>query len=261
MGFSIFLTSTRTKPKALDIVSRSSKLFLLGLFLNNGADWSHWRIPGVLQALGVAYFVVAFAGLLLPSSPSIKRFLAVHIAVVWPPLLLTNLLVTYFLRVPGCPKGYVGPGGVDQGELTNCTGGAHLYVDVQVFGRKHLFQTPTCQQEYDTGAYDPEGLLNWLMIAFTTHVGYCVAAWLVASDRPDRYKWLMGVGAVTFALSCVGVIGIPINKNVWSLTYALASSGFACWALTLATIIPSYPLTFVGRNAIAIYVMVRSLAL
>ena len=31
------------------LVLRSGKLFALGLFLNNGHDLTHWRIPGVLQ--------------------------------------------------------------------------------------------------------------------------------------------------------------------------------------------------------------------
>lgn len=39
------------------IVRRSVILFGLGLFLNNGFDLQHWRIPGVLQRFGVSYLV------------------------------------------------------------------------------------------------------------------------------------------------------------------------------------------------------------
>lgn len=54
MGFSIFLTHKRTGaaaslPPCRWIVStwqRAAKLFLLGLFVNNGASWEEWRIPG-----------------------------------------------------------------------------------------------------------------------------------------------------------------------------------------------------------------------
>lgn len=56
MGFGIFLSShslalrrkndTESRLPRRSILLRSAKLFALGLFLNNGADWSHWRIPG-----------------------------------------------------------------------------------------------------------------------------------------------------------------------------------------------------------------------
>jgi hypothetical protein len=39
------------------IFRRSIILFGLGLFLNNGFDLQHWRIPGVLQRFGGSYLV------------------------------------------------------------------------------------------------------------------------------------------------------------------------------------------------------------
>jgi predicted acyltransferase len=66
LGFSVFLSSSahrgESKPQELmRIAVRGLKLFGLGLFVNNGDNWSEWRIPGVLQALSVAYLVVASA--------------------------------------------------------------------------------------------------------------------------------------------------------------------------------------------------------
>ena len=45
------------------ILTRTTKLFCLGLFLNNGHDLDTWRIPGVLQYFAVAYFVNAMTTL------------------------------------------------------------------------------------------------------------------------------------------------------------------------------------------------------
>ncbi|KAI9990277.1 hypothetical protein PInf_021087 [Phytophthora infestans] len=196
LGFSIFLSSDTSrgisKLESLGrIGQRASKLFALGLFINNGDSWSEWRIPGVLQALSVAYLAVATADWLLPlhDGNGIKKYraLACHLIVGVLPLVLVNLLLTFTLHVPGCPTGYIGPGGdADAGVHRNCTGGAHLYVDSLVFGLRHIFQTPTCQKRYQTGPYDPEGLLNWLMVAATAYFGYLQAAFVAKIREQDR---------------------------------------------------------------------------
>lgn len=43
----------------LRVGMRSGKLFLLGMFLNNGYDYTTWRIPGVLQYFAVSYLLVS----------------------------------------------------------------------------------------------------------------------------------------------------------------------------------------------------------
>ncbi len=47
-------------------------------------------------------------------------------------LLVIHVLLTFLLPVPGCPTGYLGPGGVgDFGKFPLCTGGAANYIDRQ----------------------------------------------------------------------------------------------------------------------------------
>lgn len=60
--------------------------------------------------------------------------------------------------MPGCGKGYLGPGGLhDEGKYLNCTGGAAGYIDRKVFG-SHMYTNPTCHKIYETKLfYDPEG--------------------------------------------------------------------------------------------------------
>lgn len=53
-------------------------------------------------------------------------------------------LLTFLLPVPGCPRGYLGPGGVgSEGEHPKCVGGAAGYIDRQIL-RTHIYHNPTC---------------------------------------------------------------------------------------------------------------------
>ena len=61
------------------------------------------------------------------------------------------------------PTGYLGPGGLaDNRTNQNFTGGAAMWVDVSVFGSKHIYQCPSSTPEYQGVAHDPEGLLGTL---------------------------------------------------------------------------------------------------
>ncbi|KAG1705241.1 hypothetical protein DVH05_004173 [Phytophthora capsici] len=290
LGFSVFLSSSNdestSKIQTLGrIVGRSVKLFSLGFLINNGDNWSEWRIPGVLQALAASYIVVAFADWCHPLHSQSRLLVSTmrHLAFGILPLILANLLLTFTLHVPNCPTGYIGPGGTaDEGAYRNCTGGAHLYVDSLVFGFSHLFQTPSCQKRYQTGPYDPEGLLNWLMVATTAYFGYLQAALFVEAqnlpqtsmqnvqNRQLRHLLVCGSGLVVLSIVCGGLWvfpsgpWIPLNKNLWSFSYVLLSSGLAAWLLAFLMGIMNdaacvnwsgVPCISVGKNSIAIYVL------
>ena len=115
------------------------KLAGLGLFLNNQADlWGVTRLPGVLQRFGIAYFVVSMLVVFVPTMHTrpIDQFNVVaqlflsmrRHALQWAiasALLFTWFAVTFGLNVPGCGRGYLGPGGwANNGTFANCTGGA-----------------------------------------------------------------------------------------------------------------------------------------
>lgn len=58
-------------------------------------------------------------------------------------------------------RGYLGPGGNhENGQFKNCVGGATGYVDRLVLGKNHLYQKPTADEVYGSGAFDPEGLVG-----------------------------------------------------------------------------------------------------
>jgi heparan-alpha-glucosaminide N-acetyltransferase len=107
----------------------------MGMFVNNGNDLVHWRILGTLQRLAITYFITAFIVIyvpvfipeVLPSEDTIttglldskklgKRRFFKDLSPFWLQwivvlgLLAVHTLLTFFLPVPGCPTGYLGPG-------------------------------------------------------------------------------------------------------------------------------------------------------
>lgn len=72
-------------------------------------------------------------------------------------LVVTHTIITFILPVPGCPKGYLGPGGLSNGSSNvNCTGGAAGYIDRLVIGENHMY-IGTPEPVYHSLHFDPEG--------------------------------------------------------------------------------------------------------
>ncbi|XP_039277452.1 heparan-alpha-glucosaminide N-acetyltransferase-like [Nilaparvata lugens] len=118
-------------------VSRMLKLVVLGILDSNlnHNNYNELRFPGVLQRLGVSYFLVTFLeATLMKRQPNFQYGRWVVIQDIldswaqWVVVILLTLLhtaITLHLPVPGCPTGYLGPGGLhDHSTHFNCTGGA-----------------------------------------------------------------------------------------------------------------------------------------
>jgi len=104
--------------------------------------------------------------------------------------------LTFFLPVPGCAIGYLGPGGIgDYGQFPGCTGGAAGYIDSLIFGPNHIYCTPTCQEMYKTGCYDPEGTLGYLTSIFLCFLGVSCGRILLNFPLPkDRLYRMVFLG-------------------------------------------------------------------
>ncbi|XP_053319352.1 heparan-alpha-glucosaminide N-acetyltransferase isoform X2 [Spea bombifrons] len=196
MGASIYLSLNSMLRKGTTrwklfwkVLWRSIQLFLIGLFIINEnycrypLSWNELRIMGVLQRLSLTYLMVSALELLFAKPtldvPPRSRicFLFQDLISFWPQwglilfLEAVWLCLTLLLPVPGCPVGYLGPGGIgDFGKFPNCTGGAAGYIDRLVIGEAHIYQHPSSNVIYKTTIpYDPEGILgtiNSVVIAF-----------------------------------------------------------------------------------------------
>jgi heparan-alpha-glucosaminide N-acetyltransferase len=104
--------------------------------------------------------------------------------VAWPQWLFVTVLViihtcvTFLANVPGCGKGYLGPGGLDDhGDFFNCTGGIAGYIDRQVFG-EHMYRNAACKKLYEIDVYlDPEGNLKQLSVCILVHLSRFRNTW------------------------------------------------------------------------------------
>lgn len=189
----------------------------------------------MLQRFGIAYFFVSSLYVIFyPREVAVGsqhpiRKLFHDIVILWRQwavmlaVVLVHLLITFLLPVPGCPTGYLGPGGIhEMGRYNNCIGGATGYIDRVVLGEQHLYQHPTAKHVYHSDAFDPEGVFGCLLTIFQVFLGVqCGVILLVHGGWKERVqRWL--AWAVVTALIGGALCGfsqedgiIPLNKNMW----------------------------------------------
>ncbi|XP_061535010.1 heparan-alpha-glucosaminide N-acetyltransferase isoform X2 [Phycodurus eques] len=271
------------------VVWRSLQLFLIGILVINPnycqgfLSWDNLRIPGVLQRLAWSYLVVACLDLLvarghldiLPTDAWWSS--CIDVLLYWPAWIFVLLLeilwlcLTFLLPVPGCPTGYLGPGGIgDMGAYANCTGGAAGLVDRWLLGENHIYQTPSARVLYATHMpFDPEGVLgsiNSIVMAFLgLQAGKIILHYRdLHSSIISRFLiWGLVLGVISAGLTkCSGDQGfIPVNKNLWSLSYVTT---LACFAYVLLVLVyytidvkkwwSGAPFFYPGMNSILVYV-------
>ena len=91
--------------------------------------------------------------------------------------------------------------------------------DRSLFGYDHL---------YHKSPVDPEGLLG--TISATTHVLIGFLCGMLIKQRPalaDKIIALFTVGTVCLVLGYLLSFGLPLNKRIWSPSYALVTCGLA----------------------------------
>lgn len=205
---------------------RGLRILVLGLALNALVAWclpGHgMRWPGVLQRIAVCFTVVALFALYVP-----KRGWWVAIAA---------LLATYagVLHLSGTLD-----------EWNNLID----HVDSAVFGQ-HVWD-----HNASTGqVHDPEGLLSTLPAIASSLLGLVGGVWL----RDRRLKALFVAGATALALGWFWSSWIPFNKNLWTPSFVLWTTGWASLALLASYWLidlrrwPAWGRRF-GVNAIAAY--------
>ncbi|KFR10450.1 Heparan-alpha-glucosaminide N-acetyltransferase, partial [Opisthocomus hoazin] len=300
MGTSISLSMSSmlrwgsSKQKVLGkILWRSFLLILLGIIVVNPnyclgpLSWDNLRIPGVLQRLGFTYLVVAAlellftragveSGILETPCPALQDILP-----YWPQWIFILMLeviwlcLTFLLPVPGCPRGYLGPGGIgDFGNYPNCTGGAAGYIDRLLLGEKHIYQHPSSSVIYQTTMpYDPEGILGTINTIFMAFLGLQVPLFFLDVCYNGKIWRNLGSGEGTCNFLLQGIISailtkcskeegfIPINKNLWSISYVTTMSCFAFILLLLIYYLVDVkrlwsgaPFFYPGMNSILVYI-------
>ncbi|HEU4437960.1 MAG TPA: DUF5009 domain-containing protein, partial [Methylomirabilota bacterium] len=194
------------------VVRRSVVIFALGLLLHAQPffELSTLRIPGVLQRIAVCYLLAALLFVLGGGA----RGWRLH-AIVAAGLLVGYWLLMTRVAAPGHAAGDLSPAG-------NLSG----YVDRLILGPRHIWKLSPW--------YDPEGIVSTLPATATTLLGVLAGDWLRAARPASRLlAGLVAGGAAAAALGWLWGLSFPVNKSLWTSSYALLMSGLAALALAL----------------------------
>ena len=212
-------------------VLRAAILVGLGLLLNLlsflALHRDHYRVPGVLQRIGVCVLV---AGLIYLAAG--VRGAATAAA---------GLLLVYGLLLAFGP---LDPHGSLSSRLDRAVFGSSMW----------------------SAAFDPEGLLSTLGAIATTLLGTLAGERLRARTSGKRVRAeLLAAGVASTLLGLALGRLLPINKNLWTPPYVVLMAGLA--ALALAACIGlvdgagrfgrriAAPFVWLGRNAIAAFTL------
>ncbi|XP_034041423.1 heparan-alpha-glucosaminide N-acetyltransferase [Thalassophryne amazonica] len=269
------------------ITWRTVVLLMLGFcFINYSPrdgplSWSWLRIPGVLQRLGFTYFVLSLLQTFwgqkeIPVRVNHWWNPIQDVIVYWPQWLVVLLLemlwlcITFLMPIPNCPTGYLGAGGIgDDGLYPNCTGGAAGYIDRWMFG-DNMYRYPTCKEMYHTTQpFDPEGVLGTINSIVMGFMGMQAGKIIICYKGMNSHimcrflTWavILGVSAA-IPSKCTRDEGfIPVNKNLWSLSYVMSMGCFSFMLLGIMYFVidikrwwGGQPFTYPGMNSILVYV-------
>lgn len=221
---------------------RSAILFGLGLLVYAAPrfDLSTQRILGVLQRIAICYLAAVAINLT-------SKWRA---QIVW----CVGLLAVYWALMAFVPVPGFGTGRLDvEGNL------AH-YVDWTVLGAHNYRGTKT---------WDPEGIVSTIPAVATALMG-ALCGRLLLWDRPlaTRLIRMFGIGVVLIVAGEICNIWLPINKKLWTSSFALFMagldfvllSGFIWLVDVLGVKKPVKPLVIMGLNPIAVYMASEALS-
>lgn len=237
VGISIYFAYKHSENTIITykkIAIRSVKLFGLGFFLKLFLPYYPFfnnletiRLPGVLQRIGIVFFITA----ILYLNFNRKTLFGIGVTV----------LIGYWLILGFLPfaDGTLPTFNRSPNNWAN-------YIDLQLLG-KHMWKPD----------YDPEGLFSTIPAIVTCISGILIGRLL------DHLKDIKHLFLTAFSLLVVGYIfsfWFPINKAIWSSSFVLVTSGWATLILAVIYYLKDIKqfkfgtlFKYVGMNAITIY--------
>lgn len=218
MGVSAYFSLSRRilsgrRTAFIHVVSRSVLIFVVGLLLHlfsrlvagTLTDFSSWRIMGVLQSLGIAFL---FGSLIMLWTRS-RHLLTVSIV----------LLAIYAVIL------ILGDG------FALSPDNVIVRVDRALMGDGHLIAQAL--PEGGRMPFEPEGILSTLPRVAHFLLGAFVGKMILEGkeDISSTMTQILLFGAVTLICGYLLQYGLPINKKIWSPSFALVTCGYACLML------------------------------
>ncbi|MCD6384616.1 DUF5009 domain-containing protein [Candidatus Sumerlaeota bacterium] len=223
------------------IVRRSVILYILNCIIMifvAGAYLGHFRFVGVLARIAVCYFFVSI--IMLNTGLRGQAMWT-----VW--LLAVYYFILKFIPVPGQH-----PGSLER--FANIAD----YVDTKLLGSS-LYEW---NEQLKMG-HDPEGILSTIPALSSTLAGVLCGHWLRQKNRNgfEKVAGMSVAGTLLIIVAGLWKYDIPFNKNLWTPSYVLHTTGWAllCLAVCYWLIdIKNYrrwakPFVVYGTNAITAY--------
>ncbi len=247
VGMSITFAYTKKKEHDVTvdvykkIISRTLKLIGLGLILAGFLitspffkDLSTLRLPGVLQRIGIVFFISSFLFLYL----NWKVLLGIFVFI----------LIGYWLIMTQVPIDGAMPLLTKESNLASV-------VDLKILTVDHMWKT----------LYDPEGILSTLPAIATTIFGMFLGMILLNKNRSEqeKLKYFVIIGIVALIIGYAWGEFFPVNKALWTSSFVLVSGGWASLVYALIYYIADIldhndwgkPAIIFGSNAITVYFM------
>lgn len=213
VGISITLSYSKLLSKGVpkkQMVKKAFKrafiIFFIGIFLAlfPNFDFSEIRIPGVLQRIALVFLACAI--LYLYTNWKQQAWIAVG-------LLLLYWAVMIWIPVPGIGAGVLEPG-------QNLA----AWIDSLIIPGK-MWQ----------GTWDPEGVLGTLPSIATGITGILIGKVLMIDTitRERKIIWIFCIGLLWFGIGTAWGWVFPLNKNLWTSSYVLYTSGLAAMIFAL----------------------------
>ncbi len=239
VGMSLTISRQTVDGPVWRILRRAVVLVALGLLLTGfpGFDPNHWRFTGILPRIAVCYLVAAliYRWTVMADGGSVRIS-------AWIVLVITGVvLVGYWFVLTRfddlTPEGNIG-----------------AVIDRRVFG-SHL---------YRGGRWDPEGLLSTVPALATTLIGVLFGLVLRTKRSPARIAGTIGgLGGLLWVAGIIWAQWFPLNKNLWTSSYVLATAGAAALVFAVCVLLIdhlgwrqwAHPLVVFGRNAITLFVV------
>lgn len=226
---------TASPIQFIKIIKRGFIIFMIGLALSIipfNTPMENWRIMGVLQRIGITYVIAASLVLLLTRG-GVFIVSAIILLFYWGLLLSAGA------------------------EALTIEGNIIRQVDLIILGASHMYSMRGIP-------FDPEGLLSTLPAVVNILFGFELTRYLTGiEDKNESVKKLIFIGCCAIGGGALWGMILPLNKALWTSSYVLYSTGFACLLLGFFVWLIDVkgqkkllsPLLIYGTNPLFVYIL------
>jgi len=278
LGFTagvVLILGARSTRTWLIVLASGVICGVLGQILASPVDsrwfWQHLataRVPGVLFRIGICY--------LLAGSIYLRWRRPRTLVAVTSLLVVVSAVWMLWVPIPGygCPDLDLGLWQAD-GEPTRLMSNWGAFIDTRIFGVRCLYTALDPGTGGLAWAFDPEGLASTPAALATVMMGILCGIWIHgdSGNRLPSEKRRVAGGLVAMAMLAIASgaafgFGLPLNKQLWTSSYAVFTAGMAllmlaaCYAMLDIASWRRWATPFIwyGRNAILAFFLSSLLA-